>query len=88
MLQWLTGNIGLHHIHHLNSRIPNYRLQECLDANPVLQQVTRLTLRHSLACVFLKLWDEERGTLVGYRSARRGARRSSTAVQSADGTRR
>jgi len=72
-LQWLTGNIGLHHIHHLSSRIPNYRLQECLDENPVLQRVTRLTLRHSLACVFLKLWDEERRTLVGYRSARRRA---------------
>jgi len=71
VLQWLTGNIGLHHIHHLNSRIPNYRLQQCLDENPVLQRVTRLTLRHSLACVFLKLWDEERGTLVGYGSARR-----------------
>jgi acyl-lipid omega-6 desaturase (Delta-12 desaturase) len=71
VLQWMTGNIGLHHIHHLNSRIPNYRLQECLDENPELQRVTRLTLWHSLQCVFLKLWDEERARLVGYGSVRR-----------------
>jgi omega-6 fatty acid desaturase (delta-12 desaturase) len=89
VLQWLTGNIGLHHIHHLSSRIPNYRLQECLDANPVLQRVTRLTLRHSLACVFLKLWDEEQRTLVGYRSARRrGALQIHTDAQTLDDKRR
>jgi len=71
VLQWMTGNIGLHHIHHLNSRIPNYRLQECLDDNPDLRRVTRLTLWNSLQCIFLKLWDEERARLVGYGSARR-----------------
>jgi omega-6 fatty acid desaturase (delta-12 desaturase) len=70
VLQWLTGNIGIHHIHHLDSRIPNYRLQQCLDENPALQQVTRLTLGYGLKCIFLKLWDEERSTLVGYRSVR------------------
>jgi omega-6 fatty acid desaturase (delta-12 desaturase) len=71
VLQWLTGSIGLHHIHHLNSRIPNYRLQECLEENPALQHVARLSLWRSLQCIFLKLWDEEQGRLVGYRSARR-----------------
>ena len=71
VLQWMTGNIGLHHIHHLNSRIPNYRLQECLDEHPELAQVTRLTLWNSLQCVFLKLWDEDGGRLVGYGRARR-----------------
>ncbi len=71
VLQWLTGNIGIHHVHHLDSRIPNYRLQQCLDENPLLQQVTRLTIGYGLRCIFLKLWDEERATLVGYRSARR-----------------
>ena len=71
VLQWLTGNIGIHHIHHLDSRIPNYRLQQCLDENPELQQVTRLTIAYGLKCIFLKLWDEERSALVGYGSVRR-----------------
>ena len=71
VLQWLTGNIGLHHIHHLNSRIPNYRLQQALDENPELQRVTRLTLWQSLRCIFYKLWDEEHRRLVGYGYLRR-----------------
>ena len=71
VLQWLTGNIGLHHIHNLNSRIPNYRLQRAFDENPELQRVTRLTLWQSLRCIFYKLWDEEHGRLVGYGYARR-----------------
>lgn len=71
VLQWLTGNIGLHHIHHLNSRIPNYRLQQCFDENPTLQRVGRLTLGRSLQCIFLKLWDEEGRKLVSYAQARR-----------------
>ena len=66
MLQWFTGNIGLHHIHHLNSRIPNYRLQECIDDNAVLGRVNRLTLRESFACLWLALWDEERRRLIGF----------------------
>ena len=71
VLQWLTGNIGIHHVHHLDSRIPNYRLQQCLDEIPALRQVTRLTLGYGLKCIFLKLWDEERAKLVSYRSVRR-----------------
>ncbi len=73
VLQWITGNIGLHHIHHLNSMVPNYRLQECLDALPELANVNRLTLRESLGCVRLTLWDEDRRRLVGYREAMAGA---------------
>lgn len=65
-LHWLTGNIGYHHIHHLASRIPNYRLAECYRENPDLQRVTRLTLRQGLQCLQLKLWDEDRGKLVGF----------------------
>ena len=70
-LRWLTGSIGLHHIHHLNSRIPNYRLKRAFDENPELQRVTRLTLWQSLRCVFYKLWDEEHRRLVGYGYVRR-----------------
>lgn len=71
VLNWFTGNIGLHHIHHLNSMVPNYRLQECLAACPGLESVNRLTLRESLSCVRLALWDETRGKLVSFRDAAR-----------------
>ena len=61
VLQWFTGNIGFHHIHHLSPRIPNYRLQKCHEENPVFQQVVVLTLWTSLQSIFLSLWDEEQG---------------------------
>jgi acyl-lipid omega-6 desaturase (Delta-12 desaturase) len=64
LLQWFTANIGLHHIHHLDSKIPNYNLQECFDENPALQHVARLTLWESLSCASLKLWDEEKSEMV------------------------
>ena len=73
ILQWATGNIGLHHIHHLSSKIPNYRLQECFDENPVFKRVTELRLLESLRCVRLALWDEAQGKLVSFREARRAA---------------
>jgi omega-6 fatty acid desaturase (delta-12 desaturase) len=56
----------LHHVHHLNARIPNYRLQEALEAVPELQRVTTLSLRDSLRCVRLTLWDERARKLVGF----------------------
>ncbi len=71
LLQWLTGNIGLHHVHHLNPRIPNYRLQEVLDRHPELRRVTRLTLWHSLRCASLALWDERERKLVPFPSRRK-----------------
>ena len=66
ILQWFTGNIGLHHIHHLSPRIPNYNLQACHDANPLFQQVPTVTLGPSFKSVFFKLWDEEQRQLVGF----------------------
>jgi omega-6 fatty acid desaturase (delta-12 desaturase) len=73
-LHWLTGNIGYHHIHHLASLIPNYRLARCFHENPALQRVTRLTLGQALRCLRLKLWDEETRTLVGFDALRPGRR--------------
>ena len=68
LLQWFSGNIGLHHVHHLCSRVPNYRLQTCLDSAPELQQVAKvITLRESLGCWRLALWDERHKMLVGFR---------------------
>jgi omega-6 fatty acid desaturase (delta-12 desaturase) len=71
LLQWFTGNIGLHHIHHLSSRIPNYALQACHDENPEFQQVSTLTLLGSLKCVSLRLWDEETQKLVSFAHLKR-----------------
>ncbi|MCW3848182.1 fatty acid desaturase [Sphingomonas sp. LB-2] len=66
-LQWFSGNIGLHHVHHLCSRVPNYRLQACLDAAPELNAIAkRITLRESLGCWRLALWDEQRRLLVRF----------------------
>ncbi|MEP6670161.1 MAG: fatty acid desaturase [Chthoniobacter sp.] len=71
VLQWFSGNIGFHHIHHLSSRIPNYNLQRCHDAAPLFQEVKALTLRSSLRSLRVHLWDEQGGRLVGFRHARR-----------------
>jgi omega-6 fatty acid desaturase (delta-12 desaturase) len=65
-LHWITGNIGFHHIHHLACRIPNYRLRECHEENPALQHSPRLTLRESLRCARLALWDTESRKLVPF----------------------
>jgi acyl-lipid omega-6 desaturase (Delta-12 desaturase) len=66
ILQWFSGNIGFHHIHHLSPRIPNYHLQKCHEAVPVFQQVQPITLIASLRCLALRFWDEQEGKLVGY----------------------
>ena len=65
-LQFFTGNIGLHHIHHLNARIPNYNLQRAHDENPIFHGVPTLSLWQALRAVRLKLWDEDRGRLVTF----------------------
>jgi len=69
-LQFFTGNIGLHHVHHLNARIPNYNLQRAHDENPIFHAVPTLTLADGLRAVQLKLWDEEHGRLVTFGQAR------------------
>jgi len=68
VLQWFTGNIGLHHVHHLRARIPNYNLQCCYNETPALATVEPLTIRKSLSCLWLKLWDEKEQKLAGFRS--------------------
>ena len=73
-LQFFTGNIGLHHVHHLNARIPNYNLQRAHDENPVFRDVPTLSLRDGLRAVKLKLWDEEAGRLVTFAQAGNTAR--------------
>ncbi len=72
-LRWFSANIGVHHVHHLSSRIPYYRLQQVLRDHPELRNVSRLTLWRSLACIRLALWDEAAQRMVSFREARRGA---------------
>jgi omega-6 fatty acid desaturase (delta-12 desaturase) len=69
MLRWITGNIGVHHVHHLASRIPYYRLPEVLKDYPELADIGRITFWQSLQCVKLVLWDEKSGKLVSFRDA-------------------
>ena len=70
VLQWFTGNIGFHHIHHLSSRIPNYNLERCHNSHPMFQDVKPITLLSSWKSISLRLWDERCKKLVGYRHAR------------------
>lgn len=72
-LRWLTANIGVHHAHHIDSRVPFYRLGDVLREHPELKTVGRLTVLDSLRCASLSLWDEARGRLVSFREATRPA---------------
>lgn len=76
ILQWFSGNIGFHHIHHLSPRIPNYNLERCHKAEPLFQSIKPVTLFSSLKCFKFRLWDEERRRLVGYGILREIRRRS------------
>jgi omega-6 fatty acid desaturase (delta-12 desaturase) len=66
VMHWFTGNIGYHHIHHLASRVPNYRLREAFESSPLLQLAPRLTIWASMKCASLKLWDEDLQRMVGF----------------------
>jgi omega-6 fatty acid desaturase (delta-12 desaturase) len=70
ILQWFSGNIGYHHIHHLSSRIPNYNLEACHNAHPLFQKVKPITLGSSLKSFRFRLWDEPNRRLVGFRHIR------------------
>ncbi|MEL6240714.1 MAG: fatty acid desaturase [Pseudomonadota bacterium] len=70
VLAWLTADIGAHHVHHLASRIPSYRLREVLDDHSALTQCQRITLRDSLGSARLHLWDEAKQRLVSFSEAR------------------
>lgn len=70
VLQWFSGSIGFHHIHHLSPRIPNYHLEKCHRAEPLFQTVKPVTLFGSLKSLTFRLWDEQHQRLVGYRALR------------------
>jgi len=74
ILQWFTGNIGYHHIHHLSSRIPNYNLQKCHESHPMFQEAKTLTLWNSLKTATYRLWDEKNMKLISFRQLRQQLR--------------
>ena len=72
IFQWLTGNIGFHHIHHLSSLIPNYNLERCKEENPVLQEhVTIVSFSDSLKYFIYKLWDEQQQRMITFTEYRK-----------------
>lgn len=71
VLQWFTGNIGFHHIHHLSPKIPNYMLEKCHKENPVFQKAKILTLKTSFRSTFLSLWDEQQRKLISFRQLKK-----------------
>jgi omega-6 fatty acid desaturase (delta-12 desaturase) len=79
VLQFFTGNIGLHHVHHLSTRIPNYNLQRAHDEASIFRNVPAVSLWDGLRAVRLKLWDEDAARLVTWKEHRRGRRRSALA---------
>jgi omega-6 fatty acid desaturase (delta-12 desaturase) len=76
IVRWFTGNIGVHHVHHLSSRIPFYRLREVLKDFPQLKAVGRITFWQSLRCINLSLWDEANQRLVSFKQYRKAKARS------------
>ena len=81
VLQWFSGNIGFHHIHHLSPRIPNYFLEKCHKAEPLFQTVKPVTLFSSFKSFTFRLWDEQRRKLVGYRHLRTVEKQQRRAVR-------
>jgi acyl-lipid omega-6 desaturase (Delta-12 desaturase) len=76
VLQWFSGNIGFHHIHHLSPRIPNYNLEKCHKADPLFQEVKPIRLFSSLKSLNFRLWDEKRKRLIGFGHFRKMRRES------------
>jgi omega-6 fatty acid desaturase (delta-12 desaturase) len=85
--RWITGNIGLHHVHHLSPRIPNYRLKRCHDENPLFHEVTVLTFLQSVRTFKLSLWDEDRRQLVSFDGAAHATSAGSSETRAAQSAR-
>jgi omega-6 fatty acid desaturase (delta-12 desaturase) len=71
ILQWFSGNIGFHHIHHLSPRIPNYNLEACHKSDQMFQQVQPMTLLSSVRLLSLRLWDDSSKKLISFRHLRK-----------------
>ncbi|MDO7904837.1 fatty acid desaturase [Paenibacillus sp. JX-17] len=71
MLQWMTGNIGFHHVHHLSPRVPNYYLEDAHEATPPLQKATTITITSSFKAISFRLWDEQTKSFMSFYSYRK-----------------
>jgi omega-6 fatty acid desaturase (delta-12 desaturase) len=81
VLQWFSGNIGFHHVHHLSPRIPNYNLERCHRSDPLFHEVEPVTLLGSLRLSTLRLWDDSARKLIGFRGLRQLRRRRKLEAQ-------
>lgn len=77
LLQWITGNIGFHHVHHLSPKVPNYNLEKAHEATPPLQKATTITIRTSLRSLRFRLWDERNKTFISFKELKEVQRKSS-----------
>jgi len=75
VLQWLTGNIGFHHVHHLSPRVPNYKLEEAHASTSPLQHVPTITLATSLRSLRFRLWDEKAKNFVTFKDIKAAAKK-------------
>jgi omega-6 fatty acid desaturase (delta-12 desaturase) len=71
ILQWFSGNIGFHHIHHLSPKIPNYNLEKCHKENSMFDHIKPVTFMPSLRTLGLRLWDENLKQLISFRKMRK-----------------
>lgn len=81
VLQWLTGNIGYHHVHHLSPRVPNYRLEQAHESTPPLHQATTITLKTSLKSFNFRLYDETKKTFVGFKEIKHLLNKTTNSMQ-------
>ncbi|RBW68637.1 fatty acid desaturase [Bacillus taeanensis] len=81
ILQWVTGNIGYHHVHHLSPRVPNYNLEKVHESTPPLQKATTITIGSSLKSIRFRLYDENRKTFVSFKEVKHLLRQSKSGVQ-------
>ncbi|BDS07200.1 hypothetical protein NT6N_22400 [Oceaniferula spumae] len=82
ILQWFSGNIGFHHVHHLSSRIPNYNLERCHYSDPMFTAVPPMSLWDSFRCLNVRLWDEEAKKLISFGQLKRQMRQVDTGAES------
>jgi omega-6 fatty acid desaturase (delta-12 desaturase) len=81
VLQWITGNIGFHHVHHLSPKVPNYNLEKAHDATPPLHKATTITIATSLKSLQFRLWDEENKKFVGFKGVKQPLRKPEPSVK-------
>lgn len=79
ILQWFSGNIGFHHVHHLTPKIPNYYLEECHKSDGMFEEAKTLTISNSISAAFLSLWDEESKRLISFGEYSRRKRQGNAA---------